>query len=284
MPDPSVRLTRSEHEQTSFERVEGAPDPALSGLVHRYAGYSHRSLRSLSRREPAQGMVTVILNFGPTIRVRGPASFSKEAGSFIAALNDSYAITDEDSTSDGLQVDLSPLGAHMLLGVSMRDLSELIVSLEDVIGPPASLLVEQLFEAANWKARFRILDTFVLARIAEAAPPSPDVAWAWRRLSETGGRLPIKALAAELGCSRRLLASRFREQIGPPPKTAARILRFRRATEMLASHDDRRISEIALDCGYYDQAHFNRDFRDLAGTTPSAFLGNRLPGSFGVSA
>jgi AraC-like DNA-binding protein len=229
-------------------------------------------------------MVTIILNFGPTMRVRGPTSFAMEAGSFIAALNDSYAITEEGAISHGLQIDLSPLGAHMLLGVSMGDLSELIVPFEDVIDAPVSTLVEQLFLAASWETRFQLLDAFILARIGEARPPSPDVAWAWRRLSETGGRLPINSLAAELGCSRRHLASRFREQIGPTPKTVARILRFRRAMQMLAGDDGRHVSEIAVDCGYYDQAHFNRDFRELAGTTPSTFFGSRLPDGFGVSA
>jgi AraC-like DNA-binding protein len=120
--------------------------------------------------------------------------------------------------------------------------------------------------------------------VAAARGPTPDVVWAWRRLEETGGRLAVEALARELGCSRRHLAARFREQVGLPPKTVARVVRFHRAARLLRTAGDARWAEIANECGYYDQSHFNRDFRDLAGTSPSEFMASQLPGDVGVAA
>ena len=225
----------------------------------------------------------MILNFGPSLRVGGPAHATVDCGSFVAALNDSYALTEEGSTSHGLQIDLSPLGAYMLLGMPMKDLSELVVPLEDVLGTAAQLLVEQLFLARDWERRFEILDAFIASRLEEAGQPSPDVTWAWRRLADTGGQLPIGDLVEELGCSRRHLSSRFREQIGLAPKTTARILRFQRAVNLLGCDDGRRFAEIAESCGFYDQAHLNRDFRELAGTTPGSFVASRLPEGFGIA-
>jgi len=273
-----------EDETGRFMRVERRPDRRLAGLVHKYAGYLHRTTRPLRRREPAQDAVTLILNLGPPLRVGGPTLSPVDAGSFVAALNDSYGITEELGMLHGLQVDLSPLGAHMLLGVPMRELSALIVPLEEVVGPSLPILLEQLFLAPGWDVRFGLLEAFIAARLDEAPRPSPDVAWAWRRLGETSGRLAIGALAQELGCSRRHLVARFREQIGPAPKTAARILRFQKATDLLAVDDGRRFAEIAESCGYFDQAHLNRDFREMAGTTPSAFVASRLPEGFGIAA
>ena len=261
-----------------FEHVEGSPSPALAGAVRRYAGYRGGSVEPLRRREPAQDAVALILNFGPTLAVSGPGFPAVDADSFLAPLFDTYAITETGTASYGLQVDLTPLGAHMLLGVPMRDLSELIVPFEDVLGREAPLLVERLFLAAGWAARFRLLDDFIAHRLAQARPPSPDVIWAWRRLCATSGRLPVGSLAQELGCSRRHLVARFREQIGPAPKTAARILRFRNTTKLLGDDDGSRLAEIAQRGGYYDQAHLNRDFRAMAGTTPGAYLASRLSG------
>ena len=55
------------------------------------------------------------------------------------------------------------------------------------------------------------------------------------------------------------------------------MLRFRRALALMERDDGARLGEIALDCGYYDQAHLNRDFRALAGSAPTDHLARRLP-------
>jgi AraC-like DNA-binding protein len=173
----------------------------------------------------------------------------------------------------GVEIRFKPLGAHMFLGVSMAEMTNRVVAFEDVLGRAGRIVTERLHEAQSWEARFAILDAAIERRLAAARRPSPSVRWAWQRLSECGGRTPVGELAAELGCSRKHLASGFREQIGLSPKTFARILRFRRATRLLARADVRRWGEIAFHCGYYDQAHFNRDFKEFAGSTPTEFLG-----------
>jgi len=285
MSEGPARVLRHESELGRWELVARPPDPRLAGLVRGcYVGFLEQSPQPLRRREVAQDQVTLILNFGPPLRVSGPTEPVTERTSFVAAITDTYAITEYEGVSHGLQVDLSPLGAHMLLGVPMNELSALVVPLEDVLGPTAPLLVERLAEAPGWAARFDMLDALIGARFEEARAPSPDVAWAWHRLAETSGRLPIGELAGELGCSRRHLIARFREAIGPAPKTAARIMRFRRAVDRLSLDDGSRLGEIALDCGYYDQPHLNRDFKELAGTSPGEFVASRLPDGFGFSA
>ena len=94
--------------------------------------------------------------------------------------------------------------------------------------------------------------------------------------------MDIGALASEIGWSRKHLIARFREHIGLPPKTAARVLRFGRAVQQIESAERVRWAEIAYECGYYDQAHFNRDFREFTGGTPSEFLARRIPDGGGL--
>jgi AraC-like DNA-binding protein len=264
--------------------VECAPDPRLRGIVHRYCGYAHViGGQPMRRREVAQDQVTVIIGFGPPLRVGGPWVEPAEQHSFIAALTDTHAVT-EHADLHGIQIDLSPLGAHMLFGIAMHELSaQLVVPLEDVLGRGAGVLVERLYHAPGWNTRFELLDRYIGARVAGARCPSPDVAYAWQRLSDTGGRLRVGALARELGCSPRHLAARFAEQIGPPPKTAARLIRFQRAVRRLGHDDGSRLAEIAQDCGYYDQSHMNRDFRELGGVSPGELVASMLPAGFGVS-
>ena len=93
-----------------------------------------------------------------------------------------------------------------------------------------------------------------------------------------------RCVGGRAGCSRRHLAAQFREHVGLPPKLLARILRFDRVIALLRHAEPERWAEVAYDCGYYDQAHFNRDFRQFAGSTPGAFLASRMPDAGGFAA
>ena len=165
----------------------------------------------------------------------------------------------------------------------MHTLTNQTIELEDLLGIAARRLTDQLQEVSDWEMRFRILDAFIIDRVARARPGSPAIDWAWKRLSETSGLIDVRTLASGIGWSRKHLISRFRHEIGLPPKTVARIVRFSRVTEMLAQNDVIRWIEIAQSCGYYDQAHLIRDFREFAGSTPGEYLDRILPDGGGIA-
>jgi len=111
-----------------------------------------------------------------------------------------------------------------------------------------------------------------------AAPvPSPPVAWAWSRLRASGGTTAIAPLARAAGWSQKHLIARFRAELGLAPKRLARLLRFERFTTRLRAQRRLTWVALALDCGYYDQAHLIRDCRAFAGCTPPRLLARLLP-------
>jgi AraC-like DNA-binding protein len=254
--------------------VLGRPPPRLQGRALRYVGYRESSGQPVRRREVPTGAVTLILNLGPRMRVATPAAETATAvTSFVAGLHDGPALTEHDGEQAGLQVDLTPLGAYSLLGVPMHELTNRVVELDAVIGSRAGHLMEQLGAARRWEERFALVDELLGAAVATGPRPSPEVAWMWHQLALAGGTGSIAALAEEVGWSRRHLVARFRREVGVSPKTMARVLRFHRAVrEMTTSGDRTSLAEVAATCGYYDQAHFNREFRQLAGCTPSQHL------------
>jgi transcriptional regulator GlxA family with amidase domain len=103
------------------------------------------------------------------------------------------------------------------------------------------------------------------------------VVFAWRRLVNSDGGIPVRALAEETGWSRRHLASRFRSEIGLAPKEAARVLRFDRARRLLGRHDRPSLVDVANRCGYFDQAHLTRDWRQFAGCSPTVWMAEEFP-------
>jgi AraC-like DNA-binding protein len=264
---------RYESEAVCWELWSRAAAPALRPHVIGYGGYREWASEGFRRLETPSDEVHVILSFGPRIRVDG-----REARSFVAAPHTRHAVVESFEEQHCVEIRLTPLGAHLVLGMPLSELADRTLAFEDVWGDDG--LVERLHDAPGWSVRFDLLDRVLAARLAAARALSPEVEQAWWRLVATAGGVPVAELVRESGWSRRHFTARFTEQAGLPPKVFARVLRFTRAKEMLAAVDGRSLTEIALDCGYYDQAHFNRDFRAFAGLTPSELRARRLPAGF----
>lgn len=255
------------------------PRSDLAGQVSRYCGYEHTADGPALEREPLSTGAVLILGLGPRLGIvdrRDPARPPARFHSLLAGLDDACAVIAHDGTMRGIQVDLTPIAARMIFRVPMHVLAREVVALEDVLGREAPLLEERLFESRGWSERFQIVEAALSAKLSEAQPPPPDVEFAWARLVATRGRLRVGDLAAELGCSRKHLAARFREHVGLPPKLAANMLQFRHACDLMAQRRELGLSEIALTCGYYDQPHLDRAFRRFAGTTPAAYRAERV--------
>jgi AraC-like DNA-binding protein len=102
-------------------------------------------------------------------------------------------------------------------------------------------------------------------------------------MQSTGGMADISALARKTGWSHKHLIAQFRDHVGVPPRRLGRILRFQRAINHLGPGNRARWAALAIDCGYFDQSHMIREFREFAGCTPAEFIGLQLPHG-GVSA
>lgn len=282
----SVRLVRHRSDLGQWQIAIGAPDPRLAAHVVGYWGYTDAGMRVTRRRKSPTGNATMIINFGPAFRLtdtwRPDVTLEPRTG-FIAGLHDTAILIESTGDSHCLQVDLTPIGAFRFLGQPMDALTHQIVDLEDILGAAAHHLREALYEAEDWSARFALLDATIARHIAGTSAAAPGVAWAWAELQRTAGRITVGALSHALGCSRQHLITRFHQQIGLPPKTLARIIRFNGALRRLEQAGDPDWAAIALDCGYYDQAHFNRDFRRFSDCTPGMFLRHRLPDHGGVA-
>ena len=120
--------------------------------------------------------------------------------------------------------------------------------------------------------QFAILCDFVRNRLARSkARPHADARIAIDALASSHGAARIEDLCRSLGISRKHLGSLFRAHVGLTPKAYARVFRFRRAVDF--ARRGRRLdwARVAMACGYYDQAHFNREFREFSGMSPGEF-------------
>jgi transcriptional regulator GlxA family with amidase domain len=117
-----------------------------------------------------------------------------------------------------------------------------------------------------------VVDAFeseLRARLQPAAAiPSPRARALIERLAAEPEGASVSDMAARAGITRQHLRRVFEEHVGYGPKKLARILRLRRALRLIDTRGGNTLASVALDAGYYDQAHMNADFRDLAGRPP----------------
>lgn len=261
------------------EYVQRAPAPGLRDWVGSYTGYRQVGLAPARHRGLPAPYITLIVTFDEPLVVaahpdpRQPASRHRV---LVGGLHTAPALITHEGNQAGVQVALQPLGARALLGLPAGELAGLDLEADDVLGPVAAELYERVGRARTWSERFAAVDEVLLRRADHEQDVPAEVRYAFRRLLRCGGQVRADELARETGWSGRHLAARFAAEVGLSPKAVARVARFDTARRRLQTDDHLRLADLAAECGFYDQAHLAREFRSLAGCSPSAWLAEEV--------
>lgn len=161
-------------------------------------------------------------------------------------------------------------GAAGLFFPALHELFGATVPLGDLLSPTiADRLESQVRDAKNDRQRLASLETLLTSTL-RARPADPVVTAALRALEAAHGVVAIQTLAKRLGISQDPFEKRFRRLVGASPKQFASLLRLRRA--IAAYRPGTTFTQLALDAGYFDQSHFNRELRAATGQSPTDFF------------
>ncbi|MFE9018980.1 helix-turn-helix domain-containing protein [Streptomyces sp. NPDC007808] len=276
----AVRVRSGEGPWGSWETAVARPDPRLRPGVIGYRGMRLALDRPRARLEAPIGAATLLLGFGEPVRISRAGRPTDTLVCVYCGPTTTPAVGEHSGRLAGVEVLLMPWAAFTLFGTPQYELANRTVDPDELphaLGTRVGELAAALAALPTWEARFRLLDD-VFARWSDAGTPcSRRVVRAWAELTRTGGAIPVRRLADDVGWSVRHLENRFREQIGLGPKAAARVLRLQRARTLLAA--GRGQAETAAVCGYYDQAHLSGEFKAMTGCTPREFTAaRRTPG------
>ncbi len=263
------------------------PAPVVAPFVSGYCGYRQSGLGPSRHRGLPSPYLNLIFTLDDPLEVTehpDPAQPPERYLSLVGGLHTRPALITHAGSQSGVQLTLSPLGARAVLGVPAGVLASQDLHASAVLGRFADQVRDRLQSAPSWSQRFAVLDRLLAARLAggpgsgrTAGRPRPEVVRAWQRIQAGAGNVRVRDLAAEVGCSPRHLGELFWQEIGLAPKEAARVVRFDRARRRLqAGQCPGALADLAVDCGYCDQSHLNRDFRSLAGAAPLEWLAAEL--------
>lgn len=255
------------------------PHPALSAYVSAYMGFDEQVGPPVRRRIVATAAPIILIDFKPAGRRAIERAIEEDAARRGPTMdNPVYGLIGSPGEMEvsghhfGVGILLTPPGAFALLGIPMYELANGWCRLSELSqSVHLRWIAPRLASAGDWLTRFTLLDELLLDRITRCREPSRIAVTAWRGLEASAGRIPVCRLADKVGVSRRRLEALFQEQVGCAPKTAARILRFRKALALITdgARDGRTLAAVAEHCGYSDQAHLSREVRAFAGIPPS---------------
>jgi len=164
-----------------------------------------------------------------------------------------------------------PHGAAHLLGAPMHELAGKFTPVAD-LSPALSRDLEHAMELAVGETDpLAVIEASLSRARINSSSGDPLMAHAAGRMTVERGATDLSMLAKELGLSIRQLERRFNASVGLPPKLFCRLQRFTRVFQAVGSQSCNWV-DTAVECGYYDQSHLIRDFKNFTGETPSALL------------
>lgn len=246
--------------------------PPLRPFVSSCVGYDYRlDPRAIHHGVPSVTL-TVIIAFDEPLDCGWLGAPENASGgtlftTLVAGLHTRPSLIRTHGRQHGIQLGLTPAGCRALLGIPAAEFAGHLVAGDDAGFLPVTL--HDRLQEETWPTRFRLLERHLLDRL-HPKPLRPEVAHAWHRLTTQPTETHVTDLAREVGFSRRHLLTAFKAEIGLTPTETRRVARFDQARALL--HSGLTLAEVAASAGYADQPHLTREWRTLAGATPSASL------------
>jgi len=260
----------------NYETFE--PSTPLRPFVHRYLhGWSEHPEGSQLQIRPTGG---VFLSYLPGAPLR--AYFRKHqrhtrSPLFIGGqLRVEQPILESQGNLRLIGIEMRPTGFYRLFQQDATRFTDDLTEMEDVFPDHASALASRLDGGDSIEEIIRGIESYLLELAADAVD-TPRIDSVVDRIGERQGLISIEALARESGCSVRQLRRRFTRVVGVPPKHYAKIVQVNTVVAALMSENFEALQAVALDHGYYDHAHFIRDFQQHVGSNPTEFMRSRSP-------
>jgi AraC-like DNA-binding protein len=248
------------------------PAPPLSQYVEFIWQASNSGTPSSRQRIYPDGAMALVLHLdkrattffidGEAVSVRVPLLAGPYSRSFDF---------DPSQSTEVVGIVFRPGAARVFFPVAAHELHNVDIALSDLCADEADRLLNDMCSAANEPAQLHAAERYLTRKLVNAAPVHPAVRYAVEQLSRQGVVRGIRRIQSDTGLSHTRFIQLFREHVGLTPKLFCRVRRFRNLVNRIEKGMPVNWAGLAVDCGYFDQAHLIHDFRAFAGITPHEY-------------
>ena len=203
-------------------------------------------------------------------------SFSTLKRSWISGMKTDYILIDA-SVTNMIGVHFKPGGCHPFVNFPMLELNDLTIELDSIWGNEVNSIREAILHQPCIDKRFSILENYFLQKGKNKMENHVLVHYSVNQLTQSPQMWTIKALSDKTGVTQKHLITLFKKYVGLSPKMFSRIYKFQKVIHLIEQQKKIDWSMLAYECGYFDQAHFIKEFQAFSGINPAAYLEKRGP-------
>ncbi len=251
------------------------PAPPLSYFVEAlwyYAGLTSAHRREKLLPDGAMELVIDLTEIPKKLHDSAhPERFTTFRKCWISGMQQGFLIIGNEPDSSMIGARFRTGGAFPFFGFPMSELSSQVVEMDLIWKRDILALREQLLEQPAAEGKFAVLESFLIERARQGLAADHTVSFALRQIAASPAP-SVRELAGRIGLSQKGLISRFNNRVGLTPKAISRVFRFQRVIQTVSRKEPLDWADLAVACGYYDQAHFNHEFRRFSGLSPTQYL------------
>ena len=250
-----------------FSRIE--PPQELKHLIECYWIVKSTDHSPLLQKIIPDGFPEIIFHFGDPYKIELKKDWEPQAASLVAGQITSYFFLENTGQSDILGIKLKPAALTMLFGADMSLLKDKVVSFSQFGNMELNVIDQSIREVSDSIERINIINAHVLklSSFVQTHPLEKVI----DLIFSSNGMLPVSAISDQTEISDRQLERLFKKYVGLSPKFFARIIRFNYIFQV-AQGKKLNWAEVGVESGFYDQAHFIKNFKAFTGEDPSRYF------------
>ena len=219
------------------------------------------------------GCTELIFHYGDLFRqhkAEGPGEIQPRSS--VVGQISQYIQLEATGTIGIVAMRFFPHGLASFASLPIADLSNQSVSVHDVFGREGEELTRHVLGANENRDRIRMIESFLIRKLQRRPSPDYVINDCVAKIMAEHGQIRVDSLRKNLKVSKRHFERKFNHSVGLNPKLFGRLIRFHHATRLIENGKFTSLGTLSHEAGYYDQAHFTRDFKEFAGMNPTAYF------------